>query len=152
MLGEKMRKKGVNIAITFLIVAAIALAVLVIALVFLGRGRGLGEEVVKLAPAQDDTCLQKTKLQIALGKTPKDDDKDGRDDSCDWCVCSRKECHNDNGDTDGDKLPVACDEDDSLGKGLTKKGFETKEKCVKDKTLFKVGTAWICYPDLKTTN
>lgn len=127
-------------------------AILVIVLLFVLIRVGviplpkLGEEVIKLAPAQDRTCLTSTEVKKNLGETPRDIDEDGRADSCDACVCERGQgCHNDDNDADGDKLATLCDKDDTAGRGATVQEFNP-DKCIEGRTLFVRGLTKQCFP------
>ena len=79
-------------------------------------------------------------------------DKDGRDDSCDWCICPEgKGCNNNyvksvtgGNDNDGDFLPYRCDKDDTPGKGRATVGFNTTA-CKKGENLYEIGGGSQCY-------
>lgn len=146
--GRSMRRGKKGIAPGFLVALVIALAVAVVAAILVIRAKESGESVGKLSPTQDATCLQKTRLLGgASGEKPVDIDFDGRDDGCDWCVCDSNDCDNRHiseggGDKDGDKLPAACDKDDTPGKGLAVTEFGNK--CSKD-NLVRVDNKVLCY-------
>lgn len=121
-----MKRKGV--APAFLIALVIALAIAVVAIILVIRGQGIGGQALELSPGQDSRCLQKTQLMEKTGQAAQivDLDNDGRDDSCDWCICAsgKTGCNNNiktagGDDTDGDFLPSACDKDDKAGVGRT---------------------------------
>ena len=133
-------KKGMAME-TMIKMALLVVILLVIAVGVIYRGIiPKQKEILQLSPEKDILCKG---IPITKG----DMDKDDRDDYiCDWCVCEKgKGCNNNiveegGDDHDGDGLPVACDEDDDLKTGKTKRSFPNS-KCIED-NLISLGGTW----------
>jgi len=132
MINKKAASQTMWIVVSFVIVAAI----LAISFYFIGKGAKTGQQVFELSPQKDELCVTKTN-QVKLTGEIRDIDGDGRADNiCDVCVCATG-CHNTNNDNDGDKLPIACDENDDS----KKEASFPNSKCP-EANLIELGDVW----------
>lgn len=139
-----MKKGFLPGEVIIILIILAALMVFVFVWIF-PRITGSSEKITAGAPNADEICLQATQIKASLGKSVVDTDKDGRDDSCDWCVCADG-CNNDKDDKDGDKLPAACDKNDDPAKGgMGVQQFDTTKCSNKFENLFKISSGWQCY-------
>lgn len=129
-----MNKKAQGLSISTLIIFALAALVLVLIGMWLVKSFGGGGAAIEsLGVTADSNCKAKSPLEEPWI----DIDEDKRHDRlCDNCVC-KTGCHNDNDDSDFDKLPDICD---SVDNDKTKHEFD-KTTCPQDKLTY-LGPAW----------
>lgn len=127
----------------------IVLALLTAGVVYYGIIRpipNLGSSVLGSVPGQDERCLKLSELKDGRGSKFPDIDLDGRDDSCDLCVCADR-CNNDNDDRDGDKLPDICDKNPNVALSGKASIREFSEMCQSDNLIEKDGD-YRCFPSV----
>ena len=152
----KMFSKAQGLQMQTIIIAILVLIVLVTLIVIFTQTVDVFKKGTSAVSATQDEVCKKTTIagKLITGTAGPDTDGDGRDDlKCDSCVCDDPRCHNDGGpdgkfDLDGDKLPSACDEDDSLKTGRKTRIF-SKANCPKESLLdLKIGKQ--CRPNIGT--